>query len=47
MQGEGEGDKDVCEGFEPGQWGGGKFINRDRQSQEERWFREEMISLVL
>lgn len=37
MQGEGEEDEDNFEGFELGQWGEWRFINRDRQSQEERW----------
>lgn len=35
MQGEGEGDEDTSEGFEPEQWGGWRFVNKSATSRRE------------
>lgn len=37
MQGEEGAEEDSSEDFEPGQREGWRFMNRDRQAQEERW----------
>lgn len=46
MRGGEEGDGDNSEGFEPGGWGGWRFLNRDGQGRKRDGSREEVINVM-